>query len=55
MSDALRSAVVAWSAGPTAADRVEIRRLVRLSDREREQVYLISNENLLRLIELAAP
>jgi hypothetical protein len=54
VSDALRSAVDAWSAGPTAAERAEIRRLVRLSDREREEIYLTSNENVGRLIELAA-
>ena len=53
VSDVLRSAVGAWSAGPTAAERTEIRRLVRLSDREREEVYLASNKNVHRLIELA--
>jgi hypothetical protein len=42
-----------WSACPTAGERAEIRRLVRLSDREREQMYLSSNENVRRLIELA--
>jgi hypothetical protein len=53
VSDALRSAVSAWSAGPIAAERAEIRRLVRLSDREREQIYLTSNRNVHRMIELA--
>jgi hypothetical protein len=53
VSDALRSAVGAWSAGPTAAERVEIRRLVRLFDREREEVYLTSNKNVHRMIELS--
>jgi Arc/MetJ-type ribon-helix-helix transcriptional regulator len=55
VSDALRAAVSAWSAGPTVEERAEIRRLVRLSDRQREQVYLASNRNVRRLIELAEP
>lgn len=53
MSQAVRLAVAAWSEGPDAAERAEIRRLVRLSDRERERTYLASNENLRRLVERA--
>ena len=55
VSEALREAVTAWSAGPTAAERVEIRRLVRLPDRERDRIFLASNENVRRLLELAEP
>ena len=55
MSDALRSAVAAWTAGPTAGERAEIRRLVRLPDREREQLFLTSIENVRRLIGAAGP
>jgi hypothetical protein len=53
VSEALRSAVTAWTTGPTAGERAEIRRLVRLPDREREQIYLTSNQNVRRLIWIA--
>ncbi|MEO7664174.1 MAG: hypothetical protein ABIV26_03545 [Candidatus Limnocylindrales bacterium] len=51
MSEAVRAAVEAWAAGPTAAERSEIRRLVQLPDREREAVFLASTANVLRLLE----
>jgi hypothetical protein len=50
LSDAVRDAVTSWSTRPTAAERAEIRRLVRLSDRDREATYLASNANLRRLL-----
>lgn len=52
VSKAVRAAVEAWAGGPDAAERAEIRRLVKLSDRERETIFLASNANLLRLLDL---
>ena len=55
VSEAVRAAVEAWAGGPTPAERAEIRRLVKLSDREREAVFLTSNANLLRLLDARRP
>ena len=51
LSDAVRVAVEAWASGPSVAERREIRRLVWLSDLDREALFLASNENVSRLLE----
>jgi hypothetical protein len=50
VSDAVRVAVEAWVGEPSAVERAEIRRIVRLTDREREALFLASNANLERLL-----
>jgi hypothetical protein len=41
--------VTTWVGEPLPAERAELRRIVRLSDREREALYLASNANVQRL------
>ena len=50
LSDAVRSAVTTWAGEPLPAERAELRRIVRLSDREREALFLASNANVQRLL-----
>lgn len=53
ISEVVRELLEAYAAGGvssvTAADRQEIRRLLRMSDREREDYYLTSLRNVERL------
>ena len=50
LSDAVRDALERWTDEPSLAVRREVRRLMRLSDVEREAVFLASNENVRRLL-----
>jgi len=54
VSDAVRWAVEAWASEPSASERAEIRRIVRLADREREAFFLASNANVERLLQRRA-
>lgn len=54
MSDVVRSAVESWVGEQSSAERAEMRRIVRLTDREREALFLASNANVQRLIERRA-
>jgi hypothetical protein len=51
VSDAVRAAIEAWVGEPSSVERAEIRRVVKLSDREREALFLASNSNLERLLQ----
>jgi hypothetical protein len=50
ISNVVRSVVEAWLAAPTAAELAEIRRIVRLTDRQREALFLTSSANVGRLL-----
>ena len=50
VSEVVRSAVESWVGSPSAAEQAEIRRIVRLSDRDREALFLTSNANVQRLL-----
>jgi Arc/MetJ-type ribon-helix-helix transcriptional regulator len=51
VSDAVRAAIEAWIGEPSAVEQAETRRLVKLTDREREALFLASNSNLERLVQ----
>jgi hypothetical protein len=55
ISDAVRAAIEAWVGEPSGAERAEIRRIVKLPDREREALFLSSNANLERLLRGRSP
>jgi hypothetical protein len=54
VSDVVRSAVTSWVGEPSSAERAELRRIARLTDLEREALFLASNANVQRLLERRA-
>lgn len=55
VSEVVRSALEAWVGEPSGAELAEIRRIVRLSDRDREALFLESNANVQRLLARRGP
>lgn len=55
VSDVVRSAVESLVGEQSPAERAELRRIVRLTDREREALFLASNANVQRLLARRTP
>jgi CopG antitoxin of type II toxin-antitoxin system len=51
VSESVRAAVERWASELSAVERADLRRIVRLSDRERESLFLTSNANVERLLK----
>jgi hypothetical protein len=47
----VRAAVERWASELSVVERADIRRIVQLSDRERESLFLTSNANVERLLQ----
>ena len=55
VSEVVRSAVESWLGAQSGAELAEIRTIVRLSDRDREALFLKSNANVQRLLARRRP
>ena len=55
VSDVVRSAVESLVGEVSPVEQAELRRVVRLTDREREALFLASNANVQRLLARSAP